>query len=222
MASDPRLDDIPDEAEVLPDARIAWGLTGSGHFLRESLELADALSGGRSAAPTGGQGPTDGTLRGIDLFLSRAGEEVLHMYGYTLADMKKRYRVFRDNTASAAPVGLFYQGQYHTVVIAPATSNTVAKCALGISDSLVTNIFAQAGKLRIPIIVFACDSEPVVITESPSEWVTLYPRAIDLAHTAKLATFEGVTVVDSVEALREALENRLACLNKPQSSASSS
>ena len=80
----------------------------------------------------------------------------------------------------------------------------------------------RVGKLRIPIIVFACDSEPVVITESPSEWVTLYPRAIDLAHTAKLATFEGVTVVDSVEALREALENRLACLNKPQSSASSS
>lgn len=144
------------------------------------------------------------------------------MYGYPLADMRKRYRVFRDTTASAAPVGLFYQGQYHTVVIAPATSNTVAKCALGISDSLVTNIFAQAGKLRIPIIVFACDSEPVVITESPSEWVTLYPRAIDLAHTAKLATFEGVTVVDSVEALHEALERRLACLNKPQSSASSS
>ena len=211
MASDPRLDDIPDEAEVLPDARIAWGLTGSGHFLRESLELADALSGGFRA---------EGAAHGIDLFMSRAGEEVLHMYGYPLADMRKRYRVFRDTTASAAPVGLFYQGQYHTVVIAPATSNTVAKCALGISDSLVTNIFAQAGKLRIPIIVFACDSEPVVITESPSEWVTLYPRAIDLAHTAKLATFEGVTVVDSVEALREALENRLACL-KPQSASSS-
>lgn len=211
MASDPRLDDIPDEAEVLPDARIAWGLTGSGHFLKESLELADALSGGCRA---------EGAAHGIDLFMSRAGEEVLHMYGYPLADMRKRYRVFRDTTASAAPVGLFYQGQYHTVVIAPATSNTVAKCALGISDSLVTNIFAQAGKLRIPIIVFACDSEPVVITESPSEWVTLYPRAIDLAHTAKLATFEGVTVVDSVEALREALENRLACL-KPQSASSS-
>lgn len=207
MASDPRLDDIPDEAEVLPDARIAWGLTGSGHFLRESLELADALSGGCRAVP--GQGPAEGAPLGIDLFMSRAGEEVLHMYGYPLADMRKRYRVFRDTTASAAPVGLFYQGQYHTVVIAPATSNTVAKCALGISDSLVTNIFAQAGKLRIPIIVFACDSEPVVITESPSEWVTLYPRAIDLAHTAKLATFEGVTVVDSVEALREALERRL-------------
>ncbi len=197
---------------MLPDARIAWGLTGSGHFLKESLELADALSGGCRTAS--GQDQAEGAVHGIDLFMSRAGEEVLHMYGYPLADMRKRYRVFRDTTASAAPVGLFYQGQYHTVVIAPATSNTVAKCALGISDSLVTNIFAQAGKLRIPIIVFACDSEPVVITESPSEWVTLYPRAIDLAHTAKLATFEGVTVVDSVEALREALERRLGSADR--------
>ncbi|MBL8476355.1 flavoprotein [Methyloversatilis sp. XJ19-49] len=193
MASDPRLDPQWDPLELLPDARIAWGLTGSGHFLKESLELADAMNG-------------------IDLFMTRAGEEVLNMYGYPLADMKKRYRIFRDNTASAAPVGLFYQGQYHTVVIAPATSNTVAKCALGISDTLVSNIFAQAGKLRIPTIVFACDSEPVVITESPSEWVTLYPRAIDLAHTATLGTFEHVTVVDSVEALNAALKRRLACL----------
>jgi flavoprotein len=195
MATDPRLNDIPDEAEVLPDARIAWGLTGSGHFLKESLELAD-------------------TLDRIDLFMSRAGEEVLNMYGYPLADMKKRYRIFRDSTASAAPVGLFYQGQYHTVVIAPATSNTVAKCALGISDTLVTNIFAQAGKLRIPIIVFACDNEPVVITESPSEWVTLYPRSIDLEHTGRLAGFEGVTVVKSVEELQSALKQRLAAVGR--------
>ncbi|MEK7881798.1 flavoprotein [Methyloversatilis sp. NSM2] len=195
MATDPRLNDIPDEAEVLPDARIAWGLTGSGHFLKESLEFAD-------------------TLDRIDLFMSRAGEEVLNMYGYPLADMKKRYRIFRDSTASAAPVGLFYQGQYHTVVIAPATSNTVAKCALGISDTLVTNIFAQAGKLRIPIIVFACDTEPVVITESPSEWVTLYPRSIDLEHTGRLAGFEGVTVVKSVEELQSALRQRLAAVGR--------
>ncbi|WP_051079103.1 flavoprotein [Methyloversatilis thermotolerans] len=216
MATDPRMQDIPDEAEVLPDARIAWGLTGSGHFLKESLALIDALSG---------VVPADADAHGVDLFMSRAGEEVLNMYGYPLADMKKRYRVFRDSTASAAPVGLFYQGQYHTVVVAPATSNTVAKCACGISDTLVTNIFAQAGKLRIPVIVFACDNEPVVVTESPSEWVTLYPRAIDLAHTARLAEFEGVTVVNSVEALASALKQRLACLTKPSpapASASSS
>ena len=37
-------------------------------------------------------------------------------------------------------------------------SNTVVKCALGISDTLPTNMFAQAGKLKIETIVFACDT----------------------------------------------------------------
>ncbi len=145
--------------------RLAWGLTGSGHFLKESLDIAS-------------------TLPQVDLFLTRAAQEVLHMYDYSIADLRKRFRIFRDNTASAAPVGLFYHGHYHTVVIAPATSNTVAKCVMGISDTLVSNIYAQAGKCRVPSIVFACDTEPEVTTESPSEWVTVYPRRIDLENVA--------------------------------------
>ena len=71
---------------------------------------------------------------------------------------------------------MLYDDIYHTVVIAPATSNTVAKCVVGISDTLPTNMFAQAGKLGIPGIVFACDTEPVVVTRSPHDWVTLCPR----------------------------------------------
>lgn len=170
--------------------RLAWAITGSGHYLKESLALARQLPD-------------------VDLFLSRAGEEILAMYEIKLADLRRDFRIFRDNTASAAPVGLFYHGQYHSVVIAPATSNTVAKCALGISDSLPTNIFAQAGKCRLPAIVFACDTAPEVETESPSEWVTTYPREVDLAHARTLAGFAGVQVVDSPAALERAVRARL-------------
>ena len=176
-------------------ARIAWGLTGSGHFLKESLEIALAVNEQHPGL--------------IDFFLSEAAAEVLHMYTLSVDELRKRAKVFRDQTASAAPVGLFYHGEYHTVVIGPATSNTVAKCVMGISDTLITNIFAQAGKQRIPCIVFACDSEPVVETESPSEWVTLYPRRIDLENTEKLKTFELTTVVNSVANLQSALAQRL-------------
>jgi dihydromethanopterin reductase (acceptor) len=174
--------------------RLAWGLTGSGHFLKEALEIAQELPQ-------------------VDLFLTRAAQEVLHMYDYSLADLRKRFRIFRDNTASAAPVGLFYHGHYHTVVIAPATSNTVAKCVWGVSDTLVTNIFAQAGKCRVPAIVFACDTEAEVTTESPSEWVTLYPRRIDLENVERLRRFEHTTVVGTIAELRGAIRQRLACLN---------
>jgi dihydromethanopterin reductase (acceptor) len=178
--------------------RIAWGLTGSGHYLKECLEFALALNEKQPGL--------------IDFYLSKAAAEVLHMYTLSVAELQKRGRVFRDQTASAAPVGLFYHGHYHTVVIGPATSNTVAKCVVGISDTLITNIFAQAGKQRIPTIVFACDTEPVVETESPSEWVTLYPRRIDLENTERLKTFEHTTVVSTVDGLEAALVARLQAI----------
>ena len=178
--------------------RIAWGLTGSGHYLKESLEIALAINEKHPGT--------------IDFYLSKAAAEVLHMYTSSVTELRKRARVFRDQTASAAPVGLFYHGHYHTVIIGPATSNTVAKFVVGISDTLITNIFAQAGKQRIPTIVFACDTEPVVETESPSEWVTLYPRRIDLENTECLKTFEHTTVVSTVTGLQAALEARLQAL----------
>lgn len=134
------------------------------------------------------------------------------MYGHSLEGLREGFRVFRDNTASAAPVGLFYHGHYHTVVVAPATSNTVAKCVAGISDTLVTNILAQAGKCRIPAIVFACDTAPVMETEAPSEWVTVYPRPVDLDNTGRLKAFPHVTVVETLADLEAAVDARLRAL----------
>jgi len=117
-------------------------------------------------------------------------------------------RLFRDTTASAAPVGRFYHGDYHTLVLAPATSNTVAKCVYGISDNLATNVFAQAGKCRVPVVVFACDTGPELETRAPAGMVKVYPRRIDLENTERLKGFEAVTVVESLEALQEAVLQR--------------
>ena len=126
--------------------------------------------------------------------------------------LPKSVRVFRDTTASAAPVGAFYYGTYHTLVLAPATSNTVAKCVYGISDTLATNVFAQAGKCRVPSIVFACDTAPELETEAPKGMVKVYPRPIDLENTAKLKTFHDVAVVESLAELGAAIEARKSAL----------
>lgn len=149
----------------------------------------------------------------MDLFLSAAAEEVLPIYQHALDGLKKRFRVFRDKTASAVPVGTLYSEVYHTVVVAPATSNTVAKCAFGISDSLPTNMFAQAGKLGIPGIVFACDTEPVVVTRAPHAWVTLRPRGIELENVERLAAIDHARVARSLPALEAELSRRLNELN---------
>jgi flavoprotein len=188
--------------EFKPDARFAWCVTGSGHMLEESLELALKLPR-------------------TDLFLSKAAEEVLPLYGWPLARLRQHFRVIRDNSASGVPVGMLYHGLYHTVVIAPATSNTVAKCAFGISDSLPTNMYAQAGKQCIPGIVFACDTEPTVVTQSPNEWVELRPRAIELENVERLARFEHTTLVASLDGLKAALDARLTTLDLAWTTSSS-
>jgi dihydromethanopterin reductase (acceptor) len=172
----------------LKTPRWGWALTGSGHFFTECLRMI-------------------GNLDDVDLFVSRAAAEVVRMYRQDLR-LPKTARVFRDTTASAAPVGFFYYGVYHTLVLAPATSNTVAKCVFGISDTLVTNVFAQAGKCRVPAIVFACDTAPELVTEAPKGTVKVYPRRIDLKNTERLKSFESTLVVESLEGLETALTRR--------------
>jgi flavoprotein len=145
----------------------------------------------------------------VDLYLSAAAAEVLPLYKLSIETLKRDFRVFRDNSRSSVPVGLLYADFYHTLVVAPATSNTVAKCAFGISDTLPTNMFAQAGKLGIPGIVYACDTEPVVITRSPREWVELRPRKIELENVERLRGIDFCRVASSLAELRAALEVRL-------------
>jgi flavoprotein len=129
------------------------------------------------------------------------------MYGLKL-DFSDTTRVLHDKTASAVPVGEFYHGVYHSVVIAPATSNTVAKCVAGISDTIATNVYAQAGKCRLPSIVFACDTAPELETEAPKGMVKVYPRRIDLDNTERLKSFEATDVVETLPELEQALARR--------------
>ena len=168
--------------------RWGWALTGSGHFFKECLGAIRSLED-------------------VDLFVSKAASEVLRMYKQELS-LPKSTRIFRDTTASSAPVGYFYYGVYHTLVIAPATSNTVAKCVYGISDNLATNVFAQAGKCRVPTIVFACDTAPELETEAPKGMVKVYPRRIDLENTERLKAFEATQVVETLSELEQALARR--------------
>ncbi len=170
--------------------RLAWALTGSGHDFVECLDLM-------------------GKVGGMDVFLSKAAAEVIYMYTRDRHPFPPEIRLIRDTSASAAPVGRFYHGWYHTLVVAPATSNTVAKCVAGISDTLVTNVFAQAGKCRLPIILYACDTKAVHDTMAPDRPVRLWPRRIDLENTERLHGFEGTTVVEDMVQLEDAVRVRL-------------
>jgi len=80
----------------------------------------------------------------------------------------------------------------------------------GISDTLVTNMYAQAGKCRIQSIVFACDTAPELLSKAPSGTVPVYPRRIDLENVEKLQEFEATEVVSDMEQLHRAVGHRMS------------
>ncbi len=166
--------------------KIAWGFTGAGHFLEECVDLVVSM-------------------RNVDVFLSRAASEVIRMY--RLADKVEQglCTVFKGRWASTPEVGRFYTGKYRLLVIAPATSNSVAKFVYGISDTLITNLFAHAGKSRVPVVVLASDVGKAIVSRAPRQVVSVFPRPIDLTNVEKLATMERVTVVRSIEELKKCL-----------------
>ena len=168
--------------------RWGWALTGSGHYFTECLDLVRELGD-------------------VDLFVSKAASEVARMY-------KKKLRLPKAPGSSRirrrAPClsGRSIMASITRLLVAPATSNTVAKCVFGISDTLPTNVFAQAGKCRVPAIVFACDTAPELDTPAPAGMVKVYPRRIDLENTQKLKSFDATTVAETLDELRIAVAKR--------------
>lgn len=100
----------------------------------------------------------------ITTFLSNAGMEVTRIYG--LQSMLKRIspggyyeEIITSDKAGVSNVysGRFNRERYQMLIVAPATSNTVAKTIYGIADTIVTNIIAQAVKGGIPILILPSD-----------------------------------------------------------------
>ena len=167
----------------------AWVLTGSGHFFNETIELINSIGE-------------------VDLFISKAAEEVLVMYKKS-KKISEQIKIYKDNSSSSVSVGKFYKGHYHTLVMGPTSSNTVAKCVYGISDNLATNIFAQAGKCKVMCIFFPCDTAPELKTFAPSGYVDVFPREIDLKNVEKLKDFSNTQVVMTFQELENKVLTRI-------------
>jgi len=175
----------------MKEQRFAWAITGAGHTL---TACADQLL----------------RFKNIDVLISMAAKEVIRMYSLQERFESPDLRVIYETQASSPVVARLYNGVYRVLVVAPATSNSVAKFVCGISDSLISNLFAQAGKSHVPIIVFPTDLAAEMDTTGPhGEPVKVYPRPVDLENTNKLRDFPGVTVVESVEDLTQCLATYL-------------
>ena len=131
--------------------RIAWGITGAGHLLEDSVNTLKTLK-------------DEG--HDISIYLSGAGEEVLKMYGLynqvihlTSGEYYNELVVEKDQKWSYPMTGRFSLGKFDLLVVSPTTSNTIGKIVNGIADTLITNAVAQAGKGRVKTCIVPVDIE---------------------------------------------------------------
>ncbi len=131
---------------------VAWGVTGAGHFLFETFSIMKKVKESFDVK--------------ITTFTSKAGKEVLRIYGL-LPEIKKissgNYyeEFFCADLGGSFPVsGRLQLGRYELLVIAPCSANTTAKIVHGVADTLITNVFAQAQKGKTPIYVLPTDWLP--------------------------------------------------------------
>lgn len=131
--------------------KIAWGITGAGHLLEDSVNTLKLLK-------------DEG--HDISIYLSGAGEEVLKMYGLynqvkhlASGEYYNELILEKDQEWSYPMTGRFSLGKYDLLVISPTTSNTIGKIVNGVADTLITNAVAQAGKGKVKTYIIPVDLE---------------------------------------------------------------
>lgn len=148
---------MDDDSVLDRPKRILWIVTGSGSHMRcASNVMCEAVRNG---------------VR-VDLGFTRAGYEVSRMYGVHTKLLQCAVdggEIYLEGwSRSFWPlVGRVAIGYYHLVVLAPTTSNTIAKIVHGIADSLASAVASQALKADIPLIVLPSDVAEVNVTELP-------------------------------------------------------
>jgi HisA/HisF family protein len=173
--------------------QIAWAITGAGHFLRESIDQIEELLAENSKLK-------------IDIYLSKAGLEVLKIYKFYQRLENLDCQIYKDNSASSPVIGKIYKGYYDVLVSAPMTSNTTAKFVLGISDTLVSNLLAHAGKTKLPVVVLPTDIDQNLVSAAPDKEVDVFPREIDLKNTKKLSQMDDTFVISEPKEVKSCLK----------------
>lgn len=154
--------------------RIAWGITGAGHLLKESVDVLVEIAKEHE----------------VTVLLSKAGEEVLKMYGLfetvsSLTGGKYRELVLEDEQRASFPMtGRFSLGTYDMLVVSPTTSNTIGKIVNGIADTLITNSVAQSGKGLVETFIIPVDLES-------GDLITVLPSKLELEMCKNCETCEA-------------------------------
>ncbi len=180
--------------------RVAWGITGSGDRLRETLDVMRKLVISHPGYVE------------VEVFLSKAGEQVTRMYG-VFDELRATFphTWAEQNSNSPFIAGRLHKGDFTLLLVAPASSNTVAKVVHGIADTLLTNGTIQALKARVPVYVMPTDlHEGEIATTLPDgRPLTMRVRREDAENSMMLARLEGVKVIKGPDEIPTVVEGYL-------------
>jgi archaeoflavoprotein AfpA len=182
------------ESGRLKKRKVAWGITGGGDKIAEVLEVMKDL-----------KKQSEETVQ-IDVYLSKAADTMLKFYGLE-DDLKKNFSKVTVEVNANSPflAGLLQSGKYEFFLIAPASSNTVAKIANGIGDTMLTNAAIMGLKAFRPVYVLPTDyREGVVSTKLPNgKEMKIRVRKEEADQVRKLETMEDMHVLESPQKMRE-------------------
>jgi len=174
--------------------KVAWGITGSGDRLVEIVEIMKAIKKQY-------QDEVD-----ITVYLSKAGDQVVKYYKLA-NNLKENFdRIWVEiNPNSPFLAGELQTGKFEFLLIAPATSNTVAKISMGIADSLLCNAAIMSLKGFVPVYIMPSDyAEGVIVTKLPNgRDLKLRIRKEDVMHVKKLAGMDDVFILEQPEEIHQ-------------------
>jgi archaeoflavoprotein AfpA len=177
--------------------RVAWGITGSGDRLVEIIEVMKQI-----------KKQYQDDVR-ITVYLSKAGNQVLNFYRLA-NDLKENFDKIRVEVNSNIPTLAvqMQSGKIEFLLIAPTTANTVAKIAVGITDTLLTNATIMSLKSFVPVYIVPCDyKEGTTVTELPDgSEMKIRVRKEDVERTKKIAAMDGIFILEQLEDIRQVFE----------------
>jgi archaeoflavoprotein AfpA len=173
--------------------KVAWGITGAGDKIAEYIAVMKEIQKEYAENVE------------IQVFLSKAADLVLKYY--RLEDnLKQSFSKVRVELNSNAPflAAWMQMRKYEFLLIAPATSNTVAKVANGIGDTMLTNATIMSLKAFAPVYIAPTDyAEGTVYTKLPNgKEMKLRVRKEEVEQVNKLRSMDGVHVLEGPQKIR--------------------
>ncbi len=174
--------------------KVAWGITGAGDKIAEILEVMKDLR------------KQSEDLVEIDVYLSKAAETMLKFYRLE-DDLRQNFAKVQVEVNSNSPflASWLQIRKYEFLLIAPASSNSVAKIVNSIGDTMITNSAIMSLKAFVPVYILPTDfKESIVYTKLPNgKEMKLRVRKEEAAHVRKLEAMEDVHVLENPQKMRE-------------------